>query len=156
MEAEREEIQQQLERPFFLEDASRNVGVTGRTGDAALVEVDQPGINQISKRGWIMGSYPGGDLEIGYDMPLSRQIAPTHTAAPSLNLGKKPEFTDWTRDARYYAEGIGFLSAMCRIYHSTFSWGNWIPKTRYLSTGGTAARVCTYTPWRGISVDGSQ
>ena len=42
-------------------------------------------------------------------MPLPR-LAFKHTAVPQLS-GKKPEFTAWTRDARYYAKGVGFLSA---------------------------------------------
>ena len=29
----------------------------------------------------------------------------------TLFSGQKPEFTAWTRDARYYAKGVGFLSA---------------------------------------------
>ena len=41
-------------------------------------------------------------------MPLSRLLALKHTAAPQLT-GKKSEFTAWTRDARYYAKGVGFL-----------------------------------------------
>ena len=43
-------------------------------------------------------------------MPLSRQIALKHTAVP-LFSGKNPEFTAWTINARYYAKGVGFLSA---------------------------------------------
>ena len=43
-------------------------------------------------------------------MPLSRLLPLKHAAAPQFNW-KKPEFTAWTRDARYYAKGGGFLSA---------------------------------------------
>ena len=42
-------------------------------------------------------------------MPLPR-LALKHTVVPQFG-GKKPEFTAWTRDARYYAKGVGFLSA---------------------------------------------
>ena len=42
-------------------------------------------------------------------MPLSRP-ALKHTAVPQFS-GEMPEFTAWTRDARYYAKGVGFLSA---------------------------------------------
>ena len=41
-------------------------------------------------------------------MPLLR-LALKHTAVPQFS-GKKPEFTAWTRNARYYAKGVGFLS----------------------------------------------
>ena len=44
-----------------------------------------------------------------YDMSLPR-LALKHTAVP-LFSGEKSEFTAWTRDARYYAKGVGFLSA---------------------------------------------
>ena len=94
----------------FREDASGSVGLTGRRGPAVPVEVgparsqpDQPG----GAGEW--GSYPGGELGVGYDMPLPR-LALKHTAVPQFS-GKKPEFTAWTRDARYYAKGVGFLSA---------------------------------------------
>ena len=33
-----------------------------------------------------------------------------YTHVPSFS-GQKPEFTAWTKDARYYAKGAGFLSA---------------------------------------------
>ena len=46
----------------------------------------------------------------GYDLPLSRHIAFKLTPVP-LFSGQKPEFTAWTRNARYYAKGVGFLSA---------------------------------------------
>ena len=45
----------------------------------------------------------------GYIKPLPR-LALKHTAVSQFS-GKKPEFTAWTRDARYYAKGVGFLSA---------------------------------------------
>ena len=84
--------------------------MTRRTGAAALVEVGpargQP--DQPSGAGeW--GSYPGGELAVGYDMP-SPKLALKHTAAPQFS-GKKPGFTAWTRDARYCAKGVGFISA---------------------------------------------
>ena len=41
-------------------------------------------------------------------MPLPK-LALKHTAVPSVS-GKKPGFTAWTRDARYYAKEVGFLS----------------------------------------------
>ena len=44
----------------------------------------------------------------GNDIPLSR-LALRHTAVPQFS-GEKPEFTAWTRDARYYAKGVDFLS----------------------------------------------
>ena len=52
-----------------------------------------------------MGSYPSGELRIGYDMPLPR-LALKHTTVPQFNQ-KRPESTAWTLDARYYA----FVSA---------------------------------------------
>ena len=92
------------------EDASRGVRVTGRKEAAVPVEVspargqpDQP------RMAGIWGSYPGGELEVGYDMPLPR-LALKHTVVPNL-VGKKPEFTASTRDARYYVNRVGFLSA---------------------------------------------
>ena len=42
-------------------------------------------------------------------MPLPRH-ALKHNAVPSFS-GNNPEFTAWTSDARYYAKGVGFLSA---------------------------------------------
>ena len=94
----------------FREDASRSVGVTERREAAVPVEVG-PGRGQPDQpRGagewW---SYPGGELGVGYDMLLPR-LALKHTAVPQFS-GKKPEFTAWTRYARYYAKGVGFLSA---------------------------------------------
>ena len=93
----------------FREDASRGVGVTRRREAAVPVKVgqargqpDQP----IMAGEW--GSYPGGELGVGYNMPLPR-LALKHTAVPQFS-GKKPEFTAWTRDIRYYAKGVGFLS----------------------------------------------
>ena len=88
---------------IFHEDTSRSVGVTGRRGAAVPVEVGpargQPDQTREAGR-W--GSYPGGELGMGCDMPLSR-LALKHTAAPQFS-GKKPEFTAWTRDTRYYAK----------------------------------------------------
>ena len=95
----------------FREDASRSVGVTGRREAAVPVEVGPARGHPNQPRGageW--GSYPGGELGAGYDVPLSRLLARKHTAAPQFS-GKRPEFTAWTRDARYYAKGVGFLSA---------------------------------------------
>ena len=45
---------------------------------------------------------------MGYDMSLSRHLAFKHTAVPSFS-GLKPELTTWTRDARYYANGVSLL-----------------------------------------------
>ena len=42
-------------------------------------------------------------------MPLPR-LALKHTVVPQSS-GKKPELTAWTRGARYYAKGVGFLSS---------------------------------------------
>ena len=94
---------------IFREDASRSVGVTGRRGAAVPVEVGpargQPDQPRVAGE-W--GSYPGGELGVGSDMPLPR-LALKHTAVPQFG-GKKPDFIAWTRDARYYAKGVGFLS----------------------------------------------
>ena len=85
--------------------------MTGHRGAAVPVEVgpargqpDQP------RRAGEWDSYPGGELGGGYELPLPRHLAFKHTATPSCS-GLKPEFTAWTRDARYYAKGVGFLSA---------------------------------------------
>ena len=93
------------------EGASPDLGVTGRGGTALPFEVgpprgqpDQPG------RTGEWGAYPGGELDGGFDLPLSRHLAFKHTPVPSFS-GLKPEFNSWTRDARYYAKGVGFLSA---------------------------------------------
>ena len=91
------------------EDRSRSVGVTERRA-AVPVEAGLARGQPDQPRGageW--GSYPGGGLRIGHDMPLSR-LALKHTAVPTFRW-KKPEITAWTRDARYYAKGVGFLSA---------------------------------------------
>ena len=93
------------------EDASRNFGVTGRRGAAVPVEVspargqpDQP------RRAGKWDACPGGELGGGHDLPLSRHLAFRHTAVPSFSE-LKPEFNSWTRDTRYYAKEVGFLSA---------------------------------------------
>ena len=86
-------------------------------------------------------------------MPLSRKITLKYTAGPTFS-GKKPESTAWTRDARYYAKGLGFLSAFVSNppqYIPVGELDTEKPKTRYLSTGGTAAKVYIYMHWRGIS-----
>ena len=57
-----------------------------------------------------MDTYPGDELGGSYDLPQSRHVAFKHTTVPSFS-GQKPAFTAWTRDARYYAKGVGFLSA---------------------------------------------
>ena len=92
----------------FREDASRGVGVTGRREPAVPVEVGpargQPDQPRVAGE-W--GSYPGGELGVGYDMSLPR-LALKHAVVPQFS-GKKPEFTAWARDARYYAKGVGFL-----------------------------------------------
>ena len=93
----------------FREDDWRSVGVTGRSEDAVPVEIGPARGQPDQPRGageW--GSYPGGDLGVGYDMPLPR-LAFKHTAVPKFN-GEKPEFTAYTRDAMYYAKGVSFLS----------------------------------------------
>ena len=91
-------------------ETSCSVGVTGRRGAAVPVEVGPVRGQPDQTRGtgdW--GLYPGSELGIGYDMPLSR-LAFKHTAVPQFS-GKKPEFIAWTRDARYYTKGVGFLTA---------------------------------------------
>ena len=84
--------------------------MTGRWEAAVPVEVS-PARGQPDQQGgageW--GSYPGGELGVGYDMLLPR-LALKHTAVPQFS-GNKPELTAWTRDARYYAKGVGFLPA---------------------------------------------
>ena len=103
----------------FRGDASRSVGVTGRMEAAVPVEVGPARGQPDQPRGagkW--GSYPGGESGVGYDMPLPR-LALKHTAVPQFS-GKKPTFTAWTRDARYYAKGVGFLSAFVSDPPSTF------------------------------------
>ena len=85
------------------EDASRRVGVTGRREAAVPVDVGpargQPDQPRAAGEG---GSYPGGELGVGYDMPLPR-LALKHTAVSQL-FGRKPEFRAWTRDSRYQAK----------------------------------------------------
>ena len=75
--------------------------MTGRRGVAVLVEVGPARGQPDQPRGageW--GPYPGGELGVGYDMPLSRLLALKHTVVPQFS-GKKPEFTAWTIDARH-------------------------------------------------------
>ena len=43
-------------------------------------------------------------------MPLFRLLGVKHTAAPQVSR-RKPEFTAWTRDAKYYAKEEGVLSS---------------------------------------------
>ena len=76
-------------------------------------------------------------------MPLTRQISLKHAAVPSFS-GKKPEFSAWTRDARYYAKVVGFLSAFASDPPQYISVGEVDIDNRYLSTWGTSAKVCTY------------
>ena len=94
----------------FREDASRNVGVTGRRGATVPVEVSPARGQPDQQKGaeeW--GSYPGGEVGIGHDMPLLTH-ALRHITVPSFSE-KNPEFTAWTRDVRFYAKGVGFLSS---------------------------------------------
>ena len=85
--------------------------MTGRRGAAVPVEVAPArGQPDQQRRAGEWDTYPGGELGGGYDLPLSRHIAFKQSAVPSF-IGQKPEFTAWTSDARYYAKGIGFLSA---------------------------------------------
>ena len=74
----------------FREDVSRSVGVTGRGKAVVPVEVgpargqpDQP------KGAGEWGSYPGGELRVGYDMPLPR-LALKHTAVPQFSPNSLP------------------------------------------------------------------
>ena len=67
-------------------------------------QVDQPG------RAGEWDAYPDGEFGGGFDLPLSRHFAFKRTAVPSFS-GLKPEFNPWTRDARYFAKQLGFLSA---------------------------------------------
>ena len=90
------------------EDTSRRFGVTGRRGAVVPVEVGPARGQPDQQRGtgeW--GTYPGGELRVGIDLPLSR-LSFKHTAVPLFSR-KKPEFTAWSRDARYYAKRVGFL-----------------------------------------------
>ena len=83
--------------------------MTERRGAAVPVEVGPArGQSDQQREAGEWGTYPGGELGIGYDMPLSR-LALKYTAVPSLS-GKKLDFTAWTRNTRYYAKGVGFLS----------------------------------------------
>ena len=82
----------------------------GRREAAVPVEVGPArGQPDHSKGAGEWGSYPGGELGVGYDMLLPR-LALKHTAVPQFSE-KNPALTAWTRDARYYAKGEGFLSA---------------------------------------------
>ena len=84
----------------FREYASRNVGVTGRRGAAVSVKVGPARGQPDPPRGaGQYEPYPGGELGVGYHMPLPR-LAPKHAAVPSFS-GEKPEFTAWAKDARY-------------------------------------------------------
>ena len=77
----------------FREDASRSVGVTGRRGTAAPVEVGPARGQPDQPRGageW--GSYPGGGLGVGCDMPLSR-----HRKLGSCRKGVQPRKCTRTR-----------------------------------------------------------
>ena len=134
----------------WREDGSRNFGLTGRRGAAVPVEVvpvrGQP-YQQSGAGEW--GAYAGGELGFVCDLPLSR-LALKPTVVQSFS-GKKIKFTAWTSDARYYAKGAGFLFAFVPDPPKTFPKGNWISRRRYLSTGDTVAKVCTYMHWRGIS-----
>ena len=92
-------------------EASRNLGATGRREAAVPVEVgpargqpDQP------RRAGEWDAFPGGELGGNFDMPISRHLAYKYNTAPVFS-GLKPEFISWTKDARYYAKGVGFLSA---------------------------------------------
>ena len=60
-------------------------------------------------------------------------------------------FTKWTKDARYYAKGVGFLSAFVSDPPQYIPVGELDTETRFLSQGGIAAKVHTYIHWRGIS-----
>ena len=92
-------------------EASRNFGVTGRRGVAVPVEVGPiRGQPDQQRRAGEWDTYPGGESGRGHDLPLSRHTAFKHTPVP-LFSGQKPAFTAWTRDARYYAKGVRFLSA---------------------------------------------
>ena len=82
-------------------------------------------------------------------MPLPR-LALKHTAVPQLS-GKKPEFTAWIRDARYYAKGVGFLSAFVSDPPHYVPVRELDTKVRYLSEGGTTENVYTYMHSLGIS-----
>ena len=92
-------------------DASRNHGATGRREAAVPVEVgpargqpDQP------RRAGEWDAFPGGELGGSFDMPTSRHLAYKYNTTPVFS-GLKPEFITWTKDARYFAKGVGFLSA---------------------------------------------
>ena len=74
----------------FREDASRSVGVTGRREAAVPVKTGPARGQPDRTRGageW--GSYTGGELGVGYDMPLPR-LALKHTAFTQFS-GKKPK-----------------------------------------------------------------
>ena len=74
---------------FLREDTSRKFGVTRRRRAAFSVEVDPTRGQPDQPRGageW--GTYPSGELGIGYDMPSPR-LTLKHTAVPYVSE-KKP------------------------------------------------------------------
>ena len=60
-------------------------------------------------------------------MILSK-LALKHTAVTQFS-GEKSEFTAWTRGARYYAKGVGFLSVFVSDPLQRIPVGEWIPGT---------------------------
>ena len=133
------------------EDASRNFGVTGRGGAAVSVEVSLTMVSQTCNGGLQIHTQAvswGRDMICLYE---SRPLAFNHTAVPSFR-GSQPEFTAVTRDAQYSPKGVGFLSVFVSDPPQYIPVGQLdTEQTRYLSTGGTAAKVCTCMHWRGMS-----
>ena len=64
----------------------------------------------IQRKAGEWDTYPGGELEGGYDLPSSRHIASKHTVGPTFSV-QKSDLIPWTRDARIYAKPVGFLRA---------------------------------------------
>ena len=112
-----------------------------------LSRLAQPGVSQTSNGGLENGMHPpavswGMVVVCLYlDMLLFSSPLSHHLVGRNLSLMSGQE-----------TRGTRFLVCLCvgstPVYISI---GNWIPRTRYLSTGGTAAKVCTCVHWRGIS-----
>ena len=141
--AEHEDIQQQQET-IFREDASRSVGSDG-TKKSCWFCRNWPSQGPVrpGKDGWrLWGSYPGGELGIGYDMPLSRRSSQTHPC-PTISRGKARIYCRYQR-RQVLREKSRFPVCFCigsTPIHSCR--GDWISETRYLSKGGTTAKAYT-------------
>ena len=99
------------------EDATRNFRAAGR--EAVPVEVGPAGGQPDQPRtARELDTYLGGESSGGYDLALFRHLTFKDTVVPSFS-GLKPESNSWTRNARHYAKGVGFLLS-CRIHFGTF------------------------------------